>query len=424
MKPVILCVDDEKYITESLKEQLSYNLNGEFVIETADNGKDALEILSELEEDELELGVIISDYIMPGMKGDELLTRVHKRSPKTLKILLTGQADLQAVGDTVNKANLYRYITKPWEAIDLAMTVKEALLSFSQTEQLSEQNQQLITVNKELSSINKAYARFIPKEFLELLGQDSITHVNLGDQKKYDMSILFADIRSFTQLSEMMTQQENFNFINSYLNKVSPCIRHHKGFIDKYLGDGLMALFPSSAEDAIMAAIDMQNKLDQYNIERKAKNRIAIEVGVGIHDGMVMLGTVGEEERMDSTVISDAVNIASRLERLTKRYSSRIITSFETILVINDRSKFDYRPLHSLTLEGKKRPTRAMEILNAYPDEEYENKMKTLDIYKKAHDHYVHKEYSMAYEGFKEVLSIDKADIAASIFFEECSVLM
>ena len=108
-KPVIICVDDEPTILDSLKIQLKKAIGDEYIIETAEGGEDALELLAELLEEEQEVALVISDYIMPDIKGDELLKRIHAISPKTLKIMLTGQADVEAVGNAINYAKLYRY---------------------------------------------------------------------------------------------------------------------------------------------------------------------------------------------------------------------------------------------------------------------------------------------------------------------------
>jgi serine phosphatase RsbU (regulator of sigma subunit) len=153
-KPVILCVDDEKIILSSLKEQLRRNLEGDFALEIVESGEEALEVVEELLEDRIELPLVISDHIMPGIKGDELLKEIHRLSPKTLKILLTGQADADAVGNALNNARLYRYIGKPWEEADLVMTVKEATRSYFQDKRLEEQNLSLQNMNQELERLN------------------------------------------------------------------------------------------------------------------------------------------------------------------------------------------------------------------------------------------------------------------------------
>ena len=148
---VILCVDDEITVLESIKEQLRRNLEDNCEIETAESGEEALEIIEEFQQDSMEVALIISDQIMPRMKGDELLIDVHRDHPKILKVMLTGQANAQAVGNAVNAASLYRYISKPWDETDLILTVKEALRSYRQQEQLAQQNQELTKLNQSLA---------------------------------------------------------------------------------------------------------------------------------------------------------------------------------------------------------------------------------------------------------------------------------
>lgn len=154
-KPVILCVDDENIVLISLKEQLQNNIEG-FDIEIAESGQEALDIMQELIEDKVELLLVISDYIMPGMMGDEVLSRIHKESPKAVTILLTGQATTDGVTNSVNNANLYRYISKPWEEKDLVLTITEGLKSYTMKKQLEIQNKRLESYNNELIIFTEA----------------------------------------------------------------------------------------------------------------------------------------------------------------------------------------------------------------------------------------------------------------------------
>jgi response regulator RpfG family c-di-GMP phosphodiesterase len=131
-KRVILCVDDEKIILDSLESELSQKLPNNYIIELAESGEEALEIIDEVLEDGLELALIISDYIMPGMKGDEVLIQSHQKVQDALKIMLTGQADANAVGNVINQAKLYQYISKPWEKEDLWLTVSAAIENYEQ----------------------------------------------------------------------------------------------------------------------------------------------------------------------------------------------------------------------------------------------------------------------------------------------------
>ncbi len=140
---VILCVDDEEIILEVLKEQLKRRLGNEYLIEVAQGGEEALALVEELSAEGFEIQMIIADQIMPGMKGDELLTAVHQKYPDTLKVFLTGRADAQAVGNAVNQADLYRYLAKPWDEEDLYLTIEEGLRSYEQDKQLAAQNEAL-----------------------------------------------------------------------------------------------------------------------------------------------------------------------------------------------------------------------------------------------------------------------------------------
>jgi adenylate cyclase len=209
-----------------------------------------------------------------------------------------------------------------------------------------------------------SYARFVPRQFLVNLGKESILDVRLGDQVQKHMAIMFADIRSFTKLSESMTPRENFNFINSYLKRMSPIIQRHNGFIDKFLGDGIMALFETSTEDSLNAAIDMQKYIVEYNAYRSKHNYQPISIGIGIHTGNLMLGTIGSDVRMDGTVISDAVNLASRVEGLTKLYGIKIATSDETLSSLSDKERYKHRFIDRVKVVGKDRPVNVIEIMD------------------------------------------------------------
>jgi two-component system sensor histidine kinase ChiS len=165
-----------------------------------------------------------------------------------------------------------------------------------------------------------------------------------------------------------MSPEENFTFINRLLRHLGPLIRDHKGFIDKYLGDGIMALFPEHPGDALRAACAMRQTLRRFNASRIAAGQSSIQIGIGIHTGTLMLGTVGEPERMDGTVIADAVNTAARLESLTKRYGVTILASADAIEKSGFAEKY---PMH-IRLIGKVRAkgkTSAVELYEVFDEE-------------------------------------------------------
>ncbi len=173
-KSIILCVDDEKMVLDSLRYQLSNELGEVFDFEFAESGEEALEIIEELQEEGIELPIIISDQIMPGMKGDELLTKVSEVSNFTKRILLTGQANADDIGNAVNNANLYRYIAKPWNATDLVMTIKEANISYKQKKELDEKTQRLACLVAELEKVNEGLNETVEKRTKEIRNQNSI----------------------------------------------------------------------------------------------------------------------------------------------------------------------------------------------------------------------------------------------------------
>jgi serine phosphatase RsbU (regulator of sigma subunit)/CheY-like chemotaxis protein len=147
-KPVILCVDDEKVVLDSLTQQLRYHLGDQYDFEVAESGEEALELADDLLADGQHLAVMISDQLMPGIKGDELLAQLHRRSPDTLKVLLTGQASAEAIGRAVNHAKLYRYLAKPWDKTDLLLTIEEAAKSYLSQQQVRQQNALLAALHR------------------------------------------------------------------------------------------------------------------------------------------------------------------------------------------------------------------------------------------------------------------------------------
>ena len=211
----------------------------------------------------------------------------------------------------------------------------------------------------QLNALNRAYERFVPKEFLKYLNKSQITEVKLGDHVQQEMTVMFADIRRFTILSEQLSPRENFQFINHYLGIMEPVIRKYHGFVDKYIGDAIMALFPTSAEDAVKAALEMMDKLETFNQEQQHQ----VHIGIGLNTGKLILGTVGGQDRMESTVISDAVNIASRIESLTKTYGVNILIGENTFLQLPNPQQFPIRLLDQVVPDGKSESIAIYEVI-------------------------------------------------------------
>jgi len=271
----------------------------------------------------------------------------------------------------------------------------------------------------EISEINKVYFKFMPYQFMEYLKIKSITGLKLGDHAQGFMSVMFSDIRSFTSHSESITPKENFEFVNRFLSLAGPEIRTHGGFIDKYIGDAIMALFPS-ANDAVDAAISMYRKTCINPETMINVGREPISIGIGIFTGPVMLGIVGEEERMSSTVISDTVNIASRIESLTKRYSTGILISKSTLNSMVETEKYNYRFLGNVQVKGKNEPVGIFEILDCLNDDIKQGRMRTREPFESAIKAYHKGNYDHAAAWFEEVIESDPNDGTALMYLEMC----
>jgi len=287
---------------------------------------------------------------------------------------------------------------------------------FASKELLTRMNTQL-----ELKKINISMSKFVPYEFLQILEKESILDVRLSDQTQAEMAIMFSDMRSYTTLAETMTPEENFNFINSYLSRVGPVIRDHSGFVNQYYGDGILALFPRNADDALQAALAMHKRVAQYNVSRVQKDRIPIHIGVGIHSGSLMLGIIGESRRMEGSVVSDAVNLTARIEELTKVYGASILMSMDTMIRLKNPDQYNFRMLDAVHVKGRKEPVFVIEV---FPEQEDNHltllKLETRETFERALNDIHASRYKEAADGFQEVLARNPEDTAAKLYLERC----
>lgn len=189
----------------------------------------------------------------------------------------------------------------------------------------------VVELNAHLGETNKAYFRFVPKEFLKLLSKKDITEVSLGEYRIAKMAVLSADIRNFTATSEKLSPIQVFAMLNSYLGKVAPLIRKYNGVIEKYLGDGIIAIFPDSAVSALNCAVEMQEQMIELRNEFARKGMPLIKIGIGIHYGNIVIGTGGANERMTEISLSDDIDVAIKTEAATKIYDRKILVTEQAL---------------------------------------------------------------------------------------------
>ena len=296
--------------------------------------------------------------------------------------------------------------------------IGELALSFN------EMAEQLQTSFAALETQKDAFARFFPPEYLEFLGKADVTEVVLGEYVNKEMAVMFSDIRDFTTLAETLTPQASFDFINAYLRYVSPEIRANNGFVVKFLGDGLMAVFPGTADDAVNAGIAKCQRIQEFNTMRAEQGYPAISAGIGIHMGQMMVGMIGDQQRLQADALSDCVNLSARLEGLTKVYSVPLLISAEGVNRLQMPKQYEIRLLDRVIVKGRKEAIAIYEVLNAEEDFVRTLKIQTRDAFHQAIEYYRVGNFPQAKQSFENVLSRNPTDKTAKLYIERLTTLI
>lgn len=347
-----------------------------------------------------EKGVIetgVQSLIYAGMKVKQRLVGAI--------ILASNQAD------QYSSAHLKLLVTL---ALQSASAIESALLYEKNIREAREREDAILKIHE----ITK---KFVPSEFIFSLGKEAITDVRLGDLVEKSVTVLFTDIRDFTTLSELMTPEENFRFVSSFNERLGPIIRANQGFINQYLGDSIMAIFPGQPADALHAAIEMQQAVRVLNLERAAMGLPFIKAGIGMHTGPLIMGITGDEQRLDAATISDTVNTAARIEGLTKYYRSSLLLSSDTLGQIPGREGYHFRQLGKVLLKGKNKQLNIVECLNGEEEATRDRRNLTLHDFNSAIQDYENQDFARAISLFKKVLSIDPDDNPAVILLEKAT---
>ncbi len=393
----ILIVDDEPINIQVLNNHLQAN---NYQVTQALNGTEALAAL----ESHNNFDLILLDVMMPNMSGYEVCARMREKYPAQSLPILMLTAKNQVADLVVGfQFGANDYLTKPF--------VKDELLT-------------RIKTHIQLSKITQAYGRFVSHEYVKLLSKESIIDVKLGDRVSKEMAIFFSDIRSFTTISEQMNSQETFAFVNGYLEQVCPEIRDHNGLIIKFIGDGIMAVFPDSVDDAVQAAIAQLRKIHKYNQTLVAKSLPPIKIGIGIHWGHMMVGIIGEEHRMSGDAISDHVNLTARLEGLTKFYGVALLISKPAFKGLKNPQQYRIRFLDRASVQGRHEPIDVYEVIDGEVDSLQEFKLKTKADFELGVEYYRLGDLVSAKLYFEKVLAVNSLDKVAKIYLYRIKKLM
>lgn len=416
---LVLIVDDSATMRLLTSDAL---IKSGFEVIQAEDGETALALLNTKRPD-----VILLDVEMPGLNGFEVCREIRKLPDYqyTPIMMVTGLEDYESINQAF-MAGATDFTTKPINValIGYRVCYMVRTSSYFQELQIAEKkvralNDELVNKLVEIQQNSAAVARFVPQNFLKMLNRKNIAAIKLGDCVEKVMTVLFLDIKSFTTLAEQLSSVEIFNLVNSLMSYLDPVIVKNGGFIDKYIGDALMALF-DDADNAVSAALGMLDELNVFNELRVRNNLLPINVGIGINTGSLIVGTVGFESRMDCSVISDAVNIASRVESLTRNFNIELLISGQTYQQLKYIENYHLRSLGLTSVKGKNLPINVYEVFNHDNAREIQLKKNTLPLFTQALNHYEEKRFQEATRLFKEVIAQDAQDSVAIYFLEQC----
>ncbi|WP_321491369.1 diguanylate cyclase [uncultured Desulfobacter sp.] len=293
----ILCVDDEPMVTESLRSLFYKSLQGVDVIEIAHSAEEAMEVIDEFMDDGIELQVVISDYIMPGIKGDELLINIHDKLPRVKKIMLTGQSDIEGVRHAINKAQLYRFLEKPWINDDMILTIKSALTAYEQETLLEKQNRQLMKLNQELEAKVQERTRELEQKNRELerlvtldrltglvnrAKLDEVLAAELTRSNRYGNSfgLILADIDHFKAVNDTHGHQVGDQVLQLFAEQLKNGVRD----VDvpgRWGGEEFLIICPESDQQGVVTLAQFLHKhVQRREIEGVGKKTASFGVTV------------------------------------------------------------------------------------------------------------------------------------------------
>lgn len=358
----ILYVDDEQHNLTVFEAAFEDHYD----VHTAVAARQAIDILRH--ED---IHLVIADQRMPEMTGVQLLEVVLSEFPDAVRMILTGFIDVDAMIKAINAGRIYQYVTKPWEEKELKVVIDRALEAYMlrlRNRALIEELQQKATRETE---IRRVFQRYVPEAVIDEALATPTKELFLGEARI--VAVLFADIRGFTPLAARLEPQQVVTFLNRYFGIMNRTITRHHGTVDQLLGDGILAVFGapvsslSNAGNAVTAALEMVEALEEFN--RHEAVELAgeeIRIGIGIHQGEVVAGNVGSDERMEYTVVGDTVQVAMRVEELTKAEPNSILISQS----VHDWTKgqVEVEPLAPVALRESRRETQLYRVLPRQTD--------------------------------------------------------
>ncbi|MBW4681250.1 MAG: response regulator [Microcoleus vaginatus WJT46-NPBG5] len=426
-QPCILLVDDEPsnlYLLEELLQSEGY------ATLLAESGFKALELAKTSLP-----AMILLDVMMPDMDGFEVCRRLREDvNLQTVPVIFLTALDdddsrlrgLEMMGDD--------YIAKPVKSTLLLKKIASVLhlnqmrMQQSQIQigqQMKEKSQRNMAAAWQINqALTEKFRLFVPEQFLQRIAPRGVESIELGNAKEEELSIVFCDIRGFTAIAESQQAIDTFNWLNAFFTQMNQAISSHFGFIDKFLGDAIMAVFDREgqhAQDALNAAVMMRQNLREFNASRDLFNlKEPVNIGIGLHTGRGLIGTLGADSRMDSTVIGDVVNTASRLEDLTKVYGCQVIVSDAAIAQLNQPEFFHLRWIDRVAPRGKQQAINIYEVLGSQTHPLDEAKILSLPAFEMGIQSWQQGNFPLALASFEDIFNKNRIDSVAALYIRRC----
>ncbi len=353
----ILYVDDEEQNLTSFRAAFRRH----FTVHTAISAREGLRIIRETP-----IHLIVTDQRMPEMTGVQFLEAVIPECPDAVRMILTGFSDIDAIIKAINSGRVYRYITKPWNETELKMTLDAALEFYA----LQSRNKRLLLELHqkvaEQERLVRLFQKYIPERVLEEL-MARPEGMPLLEAEQRIVSVLFVDIRDFTALAERLEPSMVVELLNDFFSFITSCVRLHNGTVNKFVGDGMLALFGApvsyigNQENAVSAALAIRHGMGEFNNKYRSILGQDLTIGIGINTGEVIVGNIGSEDRVDYTAIGDTVNVASRIEALTKTIPNAILISESTYTAAEHT--IEAKEWQPIEIRGKKEPMKIYEVI-------------------------------------------------------------
>ena len=315
----ILVVDDEPDLEVLVEQRFRKAIgSGEMSFRYARDGEAALAVLR----DTPDIDMVLTDINMPGMDGLTLLSRLPGVNPSLKAVVVSAYGDMANIRTAMNRG-AFDFVTKPIEFADLRTTIDKTLAALHELREAHRRREAAERARLNLS-------RYFAPSVVEILAS---TDEPFGTARQHQAAVLFADIVGFTQLCADEQPEEVFRLLRRFFGRMARQVFGASGTVDKYIGDGLMASFgvplagTHDATNALRCALAMQRRLARWNAEQQASGLPTLRVAIGVHYGPVLVGNVGDEQRLEFATIGDTVNVASRLENIARPLKSSIVLS-------------------------------------------------------------------------------------------------